>query len=1062
MGAAAGPGRIVADQHIVAVAAIEPVAADAAIERVVTGAADQGVVAADAERAGLAGQLDGVDLLVAGGLGMDAGAAHQIVGGVERQRQLPNLAVGHVIDAGPHRVIAPVHIQQIDLIDEAGLVGLEDAQATGVDGGIEGDQQPFGVVVAVIGRPGGAEIAVDIGVGGAGRLLGAVAAAGIGAAFGGGGGAGRPLGNDRAGPHRIIAADHVVAVAADQAVAAAAAGDGVVTPAADQFVGAKAADQGIAAGAADGILETGNGVALGIAAGHFVVAQIDEHAFRVAGVGQGVAVLVGKAEGQILGAAVGRRDGDVVEAVAVDVAGEADRGAGAGAAQHQAVCAVEHIRISVGGEQVDDPVGVAVGGIERRHATAAEQQIGRVGTGRADNHVGVAVAVEIAAAAYRNAGAVGAADDKAVGAFAIGQIGKADAAPAVIVMPGQVRAAEHHGGGAGIEIGRGIEGGAGGADDEVVVAVAVDVAGGADRPAEAFGTFKDGTVEAAAVAELVKVDQARVVVVQIIQMVAAVGDEGGAAVKIGRADQQIADAVAVDVAGAADRKTEVATFDIGVVGIEDVAVAAAVIDVEVVKVDPALAVGAQVFQVVAAKHREGGAAAPIVRGADQQVVDAVAIEVAGGADRKTKAAVIEIGAVGIEDVAIAAVAAVAAKDVKVDKAVSIAVQAGQPLCAAEGQENLAAVEVGGADQQVADTIVVNVAGAADRKTEAAALVAGVAGIEDVAVAVAAIGIGLVLVEIEKIDAPVAVGIAEAVKAGQVIAAEHHVGAAAKDIRGAEDQIVDTVAVDVASTADRVAAERGAGAGANAAREDEAVGAVERRQVDAGGGVAAQHVGAAAALDPVVAAAAFDGVVAVAAQKGVAAAGRHRRRQRVGGDDRGFDRVSRSDRIAQVTENIAGRGGVDDAAAIRRDAWQGFVRRPAIARQAGMIGADQGDFAGLQVLDVNLAIGAVGPRRQIGGAAAEGDVTAVRRYGRAEGVTVRLDAVHRFRNTGDFAGRQVLDEDVGFAVAVASDQIVGAAGEGDKLAIGGNLGAVGTTVGERTVSRRADQDHGASG
>ena len=164
------PGRIAKD--IGAGAAFQPVAAAAAADGVVAGAADDGV-GTGAGDAGVAEQLNGVDVVPAGGLGMDAGAPHQIVGGVKRQRQLPDLAIFQVVNAGPHRVIAAVHIQQVDLIDEAGLKGLENFHAGGVDGRIKGDFQPFGIASVGQRRPGGFEVLVGEDIGGAGRLHGA-------------------------------------------------------------------------------------------------------------------------------------------------------------------------------------------------------------------------------------------------------------------------------------------------------------------------------------------------------------------------------------------------------------------------------------------------------------------------------------------------------------------------------------------------------------------------------------------------------------------------------------------------------------------------------------------------------------------------------------------------------------------------------------------------------------------------------------------------------------------------------------------------------------------------
>ena len=110
---------------------------------------------------------------------------------------------------------------------------------------------------------------------------------------------------------RVADGEHIIAVAADQHVEAAVAEQRVVVAAAHHVVGGSAADQGLRAGAAEMGDVVGRAADGGRAEQHVAVAGIAARARRRAGT-------------------VGTRrpDDEVVEAVAVDVAGGGDRKAG--------------------------------------------------------------------------------------------------------------------------------------------------------------------------------------------------------------------------------------------------------------------------------------------------------------------------------------------------------------------------------------------------------------------------------------------------------------------------------------------------------------------------------------------------------------------------------------------------------------------------------------------------------------------------------------------------------------------------------------------------------------
>ena len=237
-----------------------------------------------------------------------------------------------------------------------------------------------------------------------------------------------------------------------------------------------------------------------------------------------------------------------------------------------------------------------------------------------------------------------------------------------------------------------------GADDQVGEAVAVDVARRGDRAAAAVARRHAAELEAVAAVEARQVEvggKARGLAEHHIARA------GIAAVRVGAegADDQVGEAVAVDVAGRGDRE------------------AAAVVRRHAAELEAVAAVEARQVEVGGkarglAEHHIARAGIGAVRvgavGADDQVGEAVAVDVAGRGDRAA-AAVVRRHAAELE-----AVAAVEARQVEVG---------GKARGLAEhhiARAGIVAVRVGaaGADDQVGEAVAVDVARRGDRAAAA--------------------------------------------------------------------------------------------------------------------------------------------------------------------------------------------------------------------------------------------------------------------------------------------------------------------------------------------------------
>ena len=244
--------------------------------------------------------------------------------------------------------------------------------------------------------------------------------------------------------------EQIIPNAADEGIVTAETVEDVVAGATFQTVVDIAAGQGVVEGGADDVLD----------------------------IGDGAGTLGGESEnhiGRLVGFVVGH-DQDVGKAVAVDVAGGADRVAGVIGGEDDAVGTVH-------GRDVNTASRRTVGRVLGRQVFAAEEDVGGavvafagVGAGCADQNVVDAIAVEVAGRAYGPAGVVP-GEDEAVGAVEIFQVDDAVDIGVIGVESGQVTAAEHQIGGAGQTAGPFIGRHRARGDDQVVEAVAVDVAG---------------------------------------------------------------------------------------------------------------------------------------------------------------------------------------------------------------------------------------------------------------------------------------------------------------------------------------------------------------------------------------------------------------------------------------------------------------------------------------------------------------------------------------------------------------------------------------------------------
>ena len=252
----------------------------------------------------------------------------------------------------------------------------------------------------------------------------------------------------------------------------------------------------------------------------------------------------------------------------------------------------------------------------------------RVAALGADDQVVEAVAVDVAGGGDRAAGQVAgilADDDEA--AAAGGDVGQVD---------GRAKAAgpaEHHVAvaGVGFDIARRVA--ALGADDQVVEAVAVDVAGRGDRDAgPVVAILAEDCQTAAAGGDGCQVDgraKAARLAEDHVAVAGVIGLDIARRVAARRADDQVVEAVAVDVAGRRDRDARIVA---GILAEDDEAAAAGG---DAGQVDGCAEAARLAEHYVAV----AGIALGIVRrvavpGADDQVVEAVAVDVAGGGDRE--------------------------------------------------------------------------------------------------------------------------------------------------------------------------------------------------------------------------------------------------------------------------------------------------------------------------------------------------------------------------------------------------------------------------------------------
>ena len=379
---------------------------------------------------------------------------------------------------------------------------------------------------------------------------------------------------------RGVEDDRVVARAADDDVVAARAIDRVVALAADQdLVGARAG-QAVVAGGAEEIDLVGE------------VAPEDD----VAGAGAGAAAVVER-----------RADNQVVEAVAVDVARRRDGIAGMVVSD-----------LGVDPEAADTQRDVIE--VDRREAARrAEHDIGGAAVEKAravvvvsaDDHIVEAVAVDVAGSRHREAGIIARrlTDDlEAAGARRNG----------AEVDRRQARS------GAEQDIGRTGIGAAGVVverrrDDDVGETVAIDVASRGDRISrQVVGRLADELEAAGAVRDVGKVDGRR-------RRRRAEHDVGRAGIRVSAEiitvcpDDDVGEAVAVHIAGRGDPAAGL--VDTGLA--DDLETTRAAGDVR--KVDRRQATGH-------AEHDIGRAGGSVAIRRDEKVVDAVAVDIAGGGD----------------------------------------------------------------------------------------------------------------------------------------------------------------------------------------------------------------------------------------------------------------------------------------------------------------------------------------------------------------------------------------------------------------------------------------------
>ena len=437
------------------------------------------------------------------------------------------------------------------------------------------------------------------------------------------------------------------------------------------------------------------------------------------------------------------------------------------------------------GGDIDHAVDAEAAGLAEHHIGLADIVIGRTGFGetRADNDVDEAVAIDVAGrgdAETRAIAVAAAPDDETLrrSESADIKIGKTGAAINHIGLP-SVSAAV-------VAQGR--------ADDEVVKAVAVDVASVGNDVAEiVIGIAEDGEALIRCAVEVGEVDHLTVILsgahFHPETVAGSVNDIGRpeTAISFISADNDVVITVAIDVPGRGDVDAR-SVADGGALDDE------ALQGVQRRNIDHLAAVGRFVAKaLVAAENHIGfpGVVAAVVakKRADNDVVKAVAVDVAGGGDAVT--CVIEVG-VALDDEALLAGET---RHIDVDRDGASENHIGFAGVVWDRGVNAAVIAGIRADDEIGEAVAVDVAGRRDAAAEPVAL--GVAGDDE-----ARRRRG----EVSEVDFLAPGGwIDGAETAG---GSEHHIGGAGGgdavaffvDMR-ADNDIVIAVAVDVAGVGD---------------------------------------------------------------------------------------------------------------------------------------------------------------------------------------------------------------------------------------------------------------------
>ena len=523
-----------AAQQVVAFAAVEAVVAIAADQRVIAEDAQQrvgSVIAADQVVAGVASGVDGcctcqaqvLDVgqrgQVIGDGGLDAVAAlagefgHHVVLGVDHIAVVAGAALeGVAAQPAVQRVVAERSEQLVGrVVADHQVVG---AVARGVDGGLTAQGDVLDIRRQAVAQ--GGQDGVD-------ALAGQL------------------------DDHVAHAVDEVavVAGAADHGVLKQTTVEGVVArgpqqavlPAeSEQQVGLAVTRDHVACARAEHVLDVGEQVALRVAAAVQVPRQVDRDRGRGTAVIHAVApaaavdpVRAGIADQQVVAGATAQCIGVGAARQAV-IAQAANDDVGAGAAE-QAV-GIGRALLRHRGSEVAPEDDIAV-------ASVLPDRIARVGVRRADQQVVEAVAIEVAARGHPEPRAVRSLACDREAADAGGHVGQENLGGKATDL-----AEQHVVGVADAVL----------ADDQVVDAVAIDVAGRVDRRAAEFtGVLAVDHEAVAAVDQVGHVDvgrKAQRVAVDHIG-VAGVGHRVASAVGIAGRDHQVGDAVGVQIASQA-------------------------------------------------------------------------------------------------------------------------------------------------------------------------------------------------------------------------------------------------------------------------------------------------------------------------------------------------------------------------------------------------------------------------------------------------------------------------------------------------------------------------------